>query len=325
MPCRPLPLILDVDTGVDDALALLFALRHPSLDLRAVTCVAGNVELDQVVRNTLGVLSLGSAEVPVGAGADRPLLEPHRSAAHVHGADGLGGLSGSLPHPPRRARHDALEVVAEAVEASADPVTLVSLGPMTNVAGLVQRRPDIAGRLGALVVMGGAIASGNATPVAEFNVWHDPEAAALAFGAGIRTTMYGLDVYHEVGVREEQAALLSSSSDPLAKLASSLLRHVAGATARSWGTPAAEPACIGDAGVICALAEPLALASVPMPVQVELEGRFTRGQTVVDRRRRRGESEIHGESDSSSWPVLDVATAVDGPLLARRFVETLLA
>jgi pyrimidine-specific ribonucleoside hydrolase len=130
----PVPIILDVDTGVDDALALLFAARHPGLDLRAVTCVAGNAGVDQVVTNTLTVLDAGgAADVPVARGADRPLLEPVRPARHVHGEDGLGDLHWPAPATAPDPR-EAIDLLRDELLAAEQPITLVTIAPLTNIA-----------------------------------------------------------------------------------------------------------------------------------------------------------------------------------------------
>ena len=140
----PTPVILDVDTGVDDALALLLAVRSPDLDVRAVTCVAGNADVDQVVRNTLVVLdAAGAGDVPVARGADRPLLEPPRHARQVHGADGMADLG--LPDSRRRPRDEsAVELLRATIPASDTPVTLVPLAPLTNIALLLRTHPEVA-------------------------------------------------------------------------------------------------------------------------------------------------------------------------------------
>lgn len=261
MTGQPIPVIIDCDTGVDDALALLFAVRHPALDLRAVTCVAGNTDVDGVVRNTLTVLEqAGAPDIPVGRGAERPLLEPARSATHVHGVDGMGDLG--LPAPTRTpADVDAVTLLRREILASPRPVTLIPTAPLTNIALLLRTHPEVTGNIERIVFMGGAVATGNATPVAEFNVWHDPEAAAVLLTAGVPITMYGLDVFTQVVVPSADVHRLRASSEPGARLAGELLAHrpahpgrpprprrrAASATrarcARSSTRPASPPAC----------------------------------------------------------------------------------
>jgi pyrimidine-specific ribonucleoside hydrolase len=294
--------VLDVDTGVDDALALLLAVRSPELDLRAVSCVAGNAPVDQVVRNTLLVLdAAGAPDVPVARGAERPLLEPARDARHVHGADGMADLG--LPASSRRPVDvHAVELMRRAIEESAEPVTLVPLAPMTNVALLLRTHPRVVERLERIVFMGGAAATGNATASAEFNVWHDPEAAVVVLDSGVPTTMYGLDVFYDVTVSADEAARLSRLEDPAARLAGDLLLHQ---VSRFGG----EGATIGDAGAVAAVVAPDGLTTVRHPVRVELAGRWTRGETVVDRRVWTGDL----DNDPLAGPArpVDVALGVD--------------
>ncbi len=206
---RPIPIVLDVDTGVDDACALLFAARHPGLDLRAVSCVAGNTDVDAVVANTLLVLeAAGRSDVPVARGAERPLLDPARPARHVHGDDGMGDLGWPRAAGAADPRHavELLRDVLLAAAADGEPVTLVPLAPLTNIALLLRSYPRVAAGLARIVFMGGAALVGNATAAAEFNIFHDPEAAAIVLDAaaelGVPVTMYGLDVFYEVRVSQ---------------------------------------------------------------------------------------------------------------------------
>ena len=201
------PIILDCDPGHDDAIALLLALASPEVDLLGVTTVHGNQTLEKTTANALRVLDLvGRDDVPVAAGADRPLQRELIVASHVHGDSGLDGPV--LP-PPRRAALDepAVAFMERAIAASDAPVTLVPTGPLTNVALLLERTGGA--NVERIVLMGGAVAEGNMTPAAEFNIWADPEAAQAVFHAGIDTTMVGLDVTHlavTTPALQEQAA-----------------------------------------------------------------------------------------------------------------------
>jgi len=308
------PVILDVDTGVDDALALLFAARHPGLDLRAVTCVAGNAAVDQVVTNTLTVLhAAGAADVPVARGADRPLLEPGRPARHVHGEDGLGDLH--WPAPPTRADpRDAVELLRDELLAAEQPITLVTLAPLTNIALLLRAHPRVAAGIERIVFMGGAALAGNATATAEFNVWHDPEAAAIVLDAAsvLPMTMYGLDVFYGPVMSGEQATLLAASDDPGARLAGQLLQF-------SLARYRTDTATIGDAGAVCAVADPGGLRTERLPVRVELAGTWTRGQTVVDQRTWTADLDHDAQragAQGAAPALVDVALGVDGPRYA---------
>ncbi|MET7693003.1 nucleoside hydrolase [Streptomyces sp. NPDC005483] len=305
MTGQPIPVIIDCDTGVDDALALLFAVRHPGIDLRAVTCVAGNTDVDGVVRNTLTVLEqAGAGDIPVARGAARPLIEPVRTAQHVHGLDGMGDLG--LPAPTRVAVDvDAVTLLRREILASPRPVTLVPTAPLTNIALLLRTHPEVVRNIERIVFMGGAVATGNATPVAEFNVWHDPEAAAVLLTAGVPITMYGLDVFERVIVPAADVQRLRASSEPSLRMAGELLAHRDPATS---GDPTPTGG-LGDAGAVCAVVDPDGLTTELLPVEVSLAPGPTRGQTVVDRRRRPGESEIHeGEREVT---LVDVGLGVD--------------
>jgi inosine-uridine nucleoside N-ribohydrolase len=190
-----IPIILDCDPGHDDAIALLLALASPELELLGVTTTYGNQTLEKTTANALRVLELaGRTEVPVASGAAEPLERELVVAAHVHGESGLDGPT--LP-PPSIApvSTDAVSWIAQAVAGSAAPVTLVPTGPLTNAASYL-RAHGTAG-LERIVLMGGAIAEGNMTPAAEFNVWADPEAAQIVFDADLDVTMIGLDVTHK--------------------------------------------------------------------------------------------------------------------------------
>ncbi|CAM5514474.1 nucleoside hydrolase [Streptomyces canus] len=305
MTGQPIPVIIDCDTGVDDALALLFAVRHPGIDLRAVTCVAGNTDVDGVVRNTLTVLEqAGAGDIPVARGAARPLIEPVRTAQHVHGLDGMGDLG--LPAPTRVAVDvDAVTLLRREILASPRPVTLIPTAPLTNIALLLRTHPDVVRNIERIVFMGGAVATGNATPVAEFNVWHDPEAAAVLLTAGVPITMYGLDVFERVVVPAADVQRLRASSEPSLRMAGELLAHRDPATS---GDPTPTGG-LGDAGAVCAVVDPDGLTTELLPVEVSLAPGPTRGQTVVDRRRRPGEAEIHeGEREVT---LVDVGLGVD--------------
>ncbi|MDN0200465.1 nucleoside hydrolase [Streptomyces sp. S.PNR 29] len=300
---QPIPVIIDCDTGIDDALALLFAVRHPGLDVRAITCVAGNTGVDGVVRNTLTVLEqAGAPGIPVARGAERPLIESVRRAP-VHGHDGMGDLG--LPAPTRTPVDvDAVTLLRREILASPRPVTLIPTAPLTNIALLLRTHPEVVGNIERIVFMGGAVATGNATPVAEFNVWHDPEAAAILLTAGVPITMYGLDVFQRVVVPGADVRRLRASAEPGTRLAGELLAH------RGPVTDETDPGGgLGDAGAVCSVADPEGLTTHRLPVEVSLAPGPTRGQTIVDRRARPGESEIH--DGTREQPLVDVALDVD--------------
>ena len=308
----PVPIILDVDTGVDDACALLLAALHPQGDLRAVTCVGGNTNVDQVVRNTLMVLDVaGRADVPVARGAARPLLEPSSDARHVHGDDGMADLGwpSSDRHPDGRHAVELLrDLLCAAAEGGPDGrITLVPLAPLTNIALLLRTYPEAAAGLREIVFMGGAAHIGNATASAEFNVWHDPEAAAIVLESAaerdIPVVMYGLDVFYDVRVSRRGAKkLIAVGGRGPAELAGRLIDFQCG----RFGQP---DATIGDAGAVCVAIDRAGVTTSLLPVRVELAGTYSRGRTVVDRRDWSGD--LSHDTSAPAPTKVEVALSVD--------------
>ena len=320
--------IADVDTGLDDALALVFLARNPRIDLLAVTCVAGNTGVDQVVRNTLDVLhAAGAGSVPVARGAEQPLINEWRDAHAFHGANGLGGLElPRNPHAPSPLA--AVELMHRTIEDAPAPVTLLALGPLTNVALFLRAYPQTARKLERIVFMGGSAGIGNATSHAEFNAWHDPEALTIVIHSGIPTVMYGLDVFVQATLTPEQYLPLAEMNDDGARLVGEVLA-VGGrrgrADAEGGGvtgpdTAGLAPVTLGDAGAACLIAVPETVQLQRFPVRVELSG-HSRGQTLVDRRLQPGESEHHG--DAGPVPVIEVAVGLDHPLMSDTFLQTI--
>ncbi|MEN3341386.1 MAG: pyrimidine-specific ribonucleoside hydrolase [Actinomycetota bacterium] len=271
-----IPIVIDCDPGHDDAIALLLALASPEVELRAVTTVAGNQTLDKTTRNALKVLELARRpDVPVAAGAERPLRRELRTAAHVHGETGLDGPS--LPEPAARpvAAH-AADLLAELIGPG---VVLVPTGPLTNVALMLERHPDVRGRLERIVWMGGAAGEGNVTPAAEFNAFVDPEAAAVVFGSGVPVTMVGLDVTHLALFTRDHAERLratGAAGRAVAELSDFFQRF----HERRYGFDGSP---IHDALAVAQVIDPTLVATQHCNVEVETSSRFCDGRTVVDR------------------------------------------
>ena len=270
-------MILDVDTGVDDAFAVLFAALHPDINLLGITCVDGNTNVDQVVANTLKVLdAAGAGDIPVARGAVRPLLGVSQYAEYVHGADGMGDL-GIAPSTRKVDPRSAVELLRDLIEGSKDPVTLVPVAPLTNIALFLRAFPESAKKIHRIVLMGGSASAGNATAAAEFNVWHDPEAAAIVFQSGVPITMYGLDVFMRPGITSEEALALKNSSAPAAQFAGSLIEafierlHIS-------------PITLGDFGAVAAAIHPELFTTEMFDVVVDTSSGPARGQTICDRR-----------------------------------------
>jgi pyrimidine-specific ribonucleoside hydrolase len=274
--------LVDCDPGQDDAIALLLALASPELEVLGVTTVAGNQTLDKVTTNALSVLELAErSDVPVAAGADRPLVRELVVAADAHGESGLDGPA--LPSPRARPREEhAVAFLAAQALAADRPVTLVALGPLTNVALLIALEPEAAARLERIVLMGGAIGEGNMTPSAEFNVWNDPEAAARVFASGLDVTMVGLDVTNRAVLTAADAELLRGAGRIGSAVAAMLdfYGRFYAETYEHGGTP------IHDAVAVAHLIRPGLLQTLDRHVTVELGSEISRGRTVADMRRR---------------------------------------
>ena len=272
------PIILDVDTGFDDAFAVLFAAMNTEVDLRGITCVDGNTNVQQVVKNTLIVLdAAGAGEVPVAVGASRPLVEEPLYAEHIHGADGMGELG--LPQSNRKIDpRSAVDLMRDLVEAAPGEITLVPVAPLTNIANFITNYPESAKKLKEICLMGGSASVGNATAMAEFNIWHDPEAADIVFRSGIPITMYGLDVFYRPIVTESEAVRLSQSPDASAQFAGKLLQ--------SSIKRLKQNVTLGDYGAVAAVIRPALLKTEVFDVGVEVAHGLVRGMTVVDRRPR---------------------------------------
>jgi inosine-uridine nucleoside N-ribohydrolase len=270
------PIVIDCDPGHDDAIAILLALSSPEVELRGITTVAGNQTLDKTTRNALKVLELaGRTDVPVAAGADAPLRRPLRVAANVHGETGLDGPD--LPEPTTKVVDaHAADFLAELIEPG---VVLVPVGPLTNVALMLQRHPDVRDRLERIVWMGGAIAEGNVTPAAEFNAFVDPEAAAIVFGSGIPVTMIGLDVTHKALFTRGHADRLrgaGAAGRAVAELSDFFQRFHESRYAFD-GSP------IHDALAVAHVIDPTLVTTLNCNIAIETASEYCDGRTVVDR------------------------------------------
>jgi pyrimidine-specific ribonucleoside hydrolase len=276
----PIPIILDCDPGHDDALAIVLALARPELRLLAITTVAGNAGLERTTRNALRVLTLvGRTDVPVAAGAERPIVREPWVPVEFHGDSGLDGAD--LPEPAVSAVPvGALELASGLLRAADGPVTLVATGPLTNVALLLRAAPGLRDRIASISLMGGSLGEGNTTAAAEFNIWADPEAAAIVFESGIPIAMSGLDVTHQALVLPPDIARLEGLGTHAGRVFADLMRFFAihHRDRYGWDGPP-----IHDAVAVAWLAEPGLVRSSELRIDVETAGLHTRGRTVADR------------------------------------------
>jgi len=272
----PARIILDVDPGIDDAIAILLALRSAELQVEALTTVAGNLPLELTTRNALKVVELaGRADVTVARGAGKPLAGKLTLADYVHGKDGLGGAE--LPEPVKGVDpRPAADVIVELVEENPGEITVVGVAPMTNLATALRLAPGIAEKVKAFVLMGGAWSGGNTTPAAEFNIYSDPEAAQIVLESGVPITILTLEATRQAVLRREDLAAFRETHPAVLQMADHYVTF-----AEAHGFPGAamhDPLAVG-----MVIDPSFAAESAAVRMDVELEGRLTRGQTVVNR------------------------------------------
>ncbi len=284
--------VLDCDPGLDDAIAIITAAHH--CDLVGITTVNGNVGIEHTTHNALVTAQIAGLDVPVHRGAARPLIAPTMDAARVHGATGLGDAE--LPALARSvASDDAVAYLCDTAR-SVNGLHLLAVGPLTNVALALRRDPDLPRHLAGVTIMGGGARAGNVTPVAEFNVWADPEAAAIVFSEAAPITMVGLDVTMQVMFDDAEVRRIRAAGTPVASFAADLIAYAC-LRCRELGLSAAP---IHDAVAVIAVTHPHLFTRSSHPVAVELNGEHTRGMTIADTR------SAAALAASSSAPASDV-------------------
>lgn len=271
--------LIDTDTASDDAVALVMAVKAPDVQVEAITVVAGNVPLPQAVQNALYTLELCGSDVPVHAGRDKPLLRPLETAQFVHGQDGMGDLGLHL-HGRRPAAGHAVDVLIEVITRHAGEITLVTLGPLTNVAAALLRDPSLAHKVPRCVTMGGASDSiGNITPVSEYNLWADPEAARIVFESGMPITMVGWDISRKYATFDREAsARLRAVGTPLAEFCVDIQRKVDAIAPVHH----LEGYDLPDPIAMAVALDPAVVTTNRLHVAIETCGTLCRGQSVVD-------------------------------------------
>jgi inosine-uridine nucleoside N-ribohydrolase len=289
--------LFDTDPGHDDAIALLLALASPELEVLGVTSVSGNQTLEKTTANALKILEfVDRTDIPVHVGAARPIVREQWAAAHVHGETGLDGPD--LPDPKTKpADGHAVDFLAAQLEEHED-VVIVPVGPLTNIGLLLAKYPGIEERIGRIVLMGGAIAEGNVTPAAEFNVWADPEAAHRVFTSGADVTMVGLDVTHKALLKPDKVKKLREESR-VGTLVGELYDFYHGHHERMYGW---EGSPVHDALAVAHVIRDDFLTTQYRHVQVDIGPEPGRGRTYVDLWQRTGNE-----------PNTHVAVDVDGP------------
>jgi inosine-uridine nucleoside N-ribohydrolase len=319
-----LRLLIDTDPGIDDALAILLALSSPDVSVEAITTVAGNVGVDRATANLARILEVARPAIMprLGRGAEAPLKRALVTAGHVHGEDGLGNLDRfvepdgrlryPLPAPPLEMREGA-DLILETVDRFGPDLTVVALGPLTNLALAIERDVRRLGRAGRIVVMGGAVAApGNVTPAAEFNFYVDPEAAAAVFEAGLPLELVPLDVTRRVVLPQH------TLGERIGRSRCAVARFIVDFTLHGFAFGSER----GDGGIV--MHDPLAVGVALDPslvgfedlrVEIECEGRVARGLSLADRR------PIPGRLKRA--PNCRVAMAVDAPRFLDLFLERL--
>jgi purine nucleosidase len=315
-------IILDTDPGTDDAMALMLALNSPELDVRAITVVPGNVTAAQGLENALRMVSLANrCDIPVAAGAQHPLFQKLITAEFWHGKNGLANVE----LPPSKCKVDSRfgpDLIIQLVHASPREITLVPVGPLTNIALAVEQDPSIVPLVKEVILMGASISGGNVNAAAEANIYNDPEAAQIVFQAGWPLTMVGLDVGDKTLLTQKYLDQLAQAHGPLNDFIYSVAKYLVNLSAQFGlpGTPMYDPLAVG-------VAIDATLVKAPeIHVDVETRGEFTRGETVANRRGMVERNVLYGdryviEGIDKVKPNAKVCREVDADRFLRLFVS----
>ncbi|WP_284139285.1 MULTISPECIES: ribonucleoside hydrolase RihC [unclassified Virgibacillus] len=268
------PIIIDTDPGIDDAVALAIALYSEELDVRLITTVAGNVSLEKVTYNALRLMKFFEKDVPVAAGANRPLIKAPIDASNIHGETGMDGYEFEEPEPNKLLSDHAVNAMHKEIMSSKEPITIVPIGPLTNIALLLRLYPEVTTNIQEIVLMGGSASRGNAGVMAEFNIFADPEAAKIVFNSGIPIVMVGLDVGLKALVYPEDSQKLKDMNKT-GNMIFHLFQKYRGGSMKTGLK-------MYDSSAIAYLLQPSMFEAVDTHVDVELNGTLTAGCTVVD-------------------------------------------
>ncbi len=318
---HPARVIIDTDPGVDDALALLFAMSSPELKIEGITPVAGNVPLDLTLPNALRMVeAAGRTDIPVAAGSPEPLVRRLVTAEYAHGKNGLDGAV--FPEPKiKPIAEPAAEFIRRVVRKYPGEVTLIPIGPLTNIATAVRLDSELPKLVRGITLMGGSLSGGNITPAAEFNIYVDPEAARIVFQSGIPITMVGLDVTRRTHFREQHGRILEAHSNPVSQAAAKIGRHIM-ASARRAGFPLGHN--MHDGLAVASFVRPALIKTQPFYVDIETTGELTAGETVgyspvAGDLRRPGEAHV-GEAMSIRGSALSLARTTTSPVLRDHWI-----
>src|ERR1700675_3424113 len=319
----PFRVIIDTDPGVDDALALLLAMRSPELKIEAITAVAGNVPLELTLRNALRMVEIaGRTDIPVAAGARSPLVRRLVTATYAHGENGLGGAV--FPEPKTKpVNQPAAEMIRQIVRKFPSEVTLLTIGPLTNIATALNLDSELAGLIRGLVMMGGSLSGGNITPAAEFNIYVDPEAARIVFQSGIPIPMVGLDVTRKTSLTEDHVRVLEAAQNPVSQAAAKIGRNAINHN-RERGFLVGPN--MHDSLAVAAFLDPSILKWQEYYVDVETTGELTAGETLGyspvagDLKRRPEAAKDAAASMTIRGSAPTLATTKTSPVVRDRFV-----
>ncbi|MFH4876026.1 ribonucleoside hydrolase RihC [Staphylococcus cohnii] len=295
------PIIIDTDPGIDDAAAISFAINHPEFDLKMISTVNGNVGIEKTTANALKLKRFFNSDIPVHRGASQPLLSDIVDASDVHGESGMEGYTFPEINESDLDSTHAVEAMRDVLVKSETPITLIPIGPLTNIALLLMTYPEVKTFIKEIVLMGGSATRGNVTPLAEFNIYCDPEAAQIVFNSGLPLTMVGLDVARSSSLTHDTINELSSINDT-GKMLHQLFKHYRGDDFEKGIN-------VYDAYTLLYLLHPEHFDVQEADVQIETDGKLTKGASVVDFK--------------SQFPNTTVVMSVQANIFKQMFIDAL--
>ncbi|AYX89485.1 ribonucleoside hydrolase RihC [Staphylococcus cohnii] len=295
------PIIIDTDPGIDDAAAISFALNHPEFDLKMISTVNGNVGIEKTTANALKLKRFFNSDIPVHRGASQPLLSDIVDASDVHGESGMEGYTFPEINESDLDSTHAVEAMRDVLLKSETPITLIPIGPLTNIALLLLTYPEVKTFIKEIVLMGGSASRGNVTPLAEFNIYCDPEAAQIVFNSGLPLTMIGLDVARSSSLTHDTINELNSINDT-GKMLHQLFKHYRGDDFEKGIN-------VYDAYTLLYLLHPEHFDVREADVQIETDGKLTKGASVVDFK--------------SQFPNTTVVMSVQANIFKQMFIDAL--